>query len=117
MSSFFEKVQFTFKNSNEKIILLTALREILFSPHCYFRMDLRQNCLKVYEKILSVSIKYFSGKKYAYEDWIYSCIKEENYEERGDYLSENSSETHSRYLGSSRGGRNKSRLGMDDGFD
>lgn len=93
LSFLFENVSFSFNNQNEKIELLSCLKDILYSPKCYHRVDCRNIMQKIYYDIFNLDIlpigaginnyanvnfihilnkswANYAGKKYADEDWL-----------------------------------------------
>ena len=122
LSFLFNTIDFSFNNPNEKIILLKCLKDILYSPQCYQRIDCKILMEKIYSNTFKKQISLsgagnnnfanvnfmhvlnnnwanYSGKKYADEDWLYSFIHEEknNSNNEDDIYSNDASsiETHS----------------------
>ena len=121
LSFLFNTIDFSFNEQNEKIILLKCLKDILFSPQCYQRIDCKMLMEKAYlttfkkqisllgagnnnfanvnfMHILNNNWANYAGKKYADEDWLYSFIHEEKNNSNGEddnYSNEDSNETHS----------------------
>ena len=121
LSFLFNTIDFSFNEPNEKIILLKCLKDILFSPQCYQRIDCKMLMEKAYlttfkkqisllgagnnnfanvnfMHILNNNWANYAGKKYADEDWLYSFIHEEKNNSNGEddnYSNEDSNETHS----------------------
>ena len=93
VSFLFEGVDFTFNTKDEKISMLSCIKDILFSPKCYLRIDCRIIMQKIYDDmfnkeilpigagnnnfnnvnfihILNKNWANYAGKKYADEDWL-----------------------------------------------
>jgi len=96
----FENNIIYFDSSEEKIVFLTSLKIILYSPICYLRVDCRKILENIYEKFYNKDINEigagnnnfnninflhilnknwinYSSKKYADEDWLYNFINED----------------------------------------
>ena len=102
MSYLFEDNILYFESIEDKIILLSSLKKILFSPICYIRGDCRYIMQELYSKFFNQEIKEKSGgkednnskneillkkinknyinyssKPYADDDWLYTFINED----------------------------------------
>ena len=122
LSFLFNTIDFSFNDPDEKINLLKCLKDILYSPQCYQRIDCKMLMEKIYSNIFKKQISLsgagnnnfanvnfmhvlnnnwanYSGKKYADEDWLYSFIHEEKNNSNNEddiYSNDGSSiETHS----------------------
>ena len=122
LSFLFNTIDFSFNVPDEKINLLKCLKDILYSPQCYQRIDCKMLMEKIYSNIFKKQISLsgagnnnfanvnfmhvlnnnwanYSGKKYADEDWLYSFIHEEKNNSNNEddiYSNDGSSiETHS----------------------
>jgi hypothetical protein len=96
----FENNIIYFDSSEEKIVFLSSLKIILYSPICYLRVDCRKILENIYEKFYNKDINEigagnnnfnninflhilnknwinYSSKKYADEDWLYNFINED----------------------------------------
>lgn len=92
-------ISFYFDKINEKLDMMYLIKEIIQSPFCYLRVDMRYIMEKIYFKILTTPIKgqnqsnnievlfncaynnkhliNFTGKRYADEIWLYTFIKDD----------------------------------------
>jgi len=102
MSYLFEDNILYFESIEDKIILLSSLKKILFSPICYIRGDCRYIMQELYSKFFNQEIKEksvgkednnskndillkkinknyinYSSKPYADDDWLYTFINED----------------------------------------
>jgi hypothetical protein len=107
MSYLFEDNILYFESIEDKIILLSSLKKILFSPICYIRGDCRYIMQELYSKFFEQEIKEkekykekaegqedynskeyllnkmnknyinYASKPYADDDWLYTCINED----------------------------------------
>ena len=89
-----EQIDFKFNDQHEKIVLLNMLKDILYSPKCYNRIDCRMIMMNVYNNMFNKEIELsgagnnnfanvnfihllnknwanYMGKKYADENWLY----------------------------------------------
>jgi hypothetical protein len=120
----FSQVDITFETLNEKLELMSFIKEILFSNFVYHRIDVRLIVESLFNKILNKSVVSsdkkentitinsntflnnmnknwlnFVGKRWADEEWLYSFSREERRDEMDGMKlnSEMDSETYSRY--------------------
>jgi hypothetical protein len=93
-------INFSFEKNNEKLDMIYLIKQILITPLCYLRFDIRNLVDKIYCKVLNTLVigqnqsnnievlftqiynsnKHlinFKGKKYADETWLYSFIRDD----------------------------------------
>lgn len=93
-------INFSFEKNNEKFDLMFLLKQIMISPICYLRLDIRNLVDKIYCKVLNTQVigqnqsnnievlfnqiyntnkhlNNFMGKRYADETWLYSFIRDD----------------------------------------
>ena len=92
-------INFLFDQINEKLDTMYLIKQIIQTPLCYLRIDLRVLMEKMYSKILGTSVAKqnqsnniealfnhaygnkhlinFMGRRHADETWLYSFIKDD----------------------------------------